>query len=336
MIYGHGDDSFNYADIRLNFSSNVSPYGINYQLLAHLKKSAENLNAYPEPLANTLATRIENQNGFPLGTVLVTNGAVEAFYLLASLFEKKKSLIYVPSFSEYKDACEMYSHDVEFSDNECYTEDKSTHFDTIWICNPNNPDGKIFDAQMLIKRVVQNPRTVFIVDEAYVDFVDASISVVSRVPYLPNLVVVRSLTKRFAIPGLRLGYLVASPVIVNKLKEKLMPWRINTLAMEAGMFCLSDGYSDNFDLNSLLAESNRLQAEISRIDGFLVYPSKTSFFLVKSTNKSSLLKNELAEKYGILIRDASNFRGLSDKHFRISTQLYENNNYLIQALKAWR
>ncbi len=114
-----------------------------------------------------------------------------------------------------------------------------------------------------------------------------------------------------------------------------MPWRINTLALEAGLFCLSDNYCDNFNLTELLDESRRLQSEISNINGFSVYPSNTSFFLVQSPVESFLLKKELAANCGILIRDASNFRGLSDKHFRISTQLTVKNNELIEVLRTW-
>ncbi len=335
MIYGHGDDRYNFPDIRMNFSSNVNPAGINCGLQAHLKSRIENLNTYPEPLAETLTVRIGERKGFPQGSVLITNGAVEAFYLIAALYKKKKALIYTPSFSEYEDACNMYRHSIEFCNNELFPKKTEKHVDTVWICNPNNPDGKIFDIQTLKEQISENRETLFVLDEAYAEFTDEPASLENEAPFLPNLIVVRSLTKRFSVPGLRLGYLVCSPAIKRKLREKLMPWRINTLALEAGMYCFSEEFSDNFHPGEWLEESRRLQTEIGKIEGFSVIPSRTVFFLVKGPLKAVLLKKELAEKSGILIRDASNFRGLSENHFRISCQSPMENTYLIETLKKW-
>ena len=335
MIHGHGDDTFKFKNIRTNFSSNVNPYGINSGLQEHLKSCISKLNAYPEPLAESLAHRIEQQKNLVPESVLVTNGAVEAFYLLASLFQRKKSLIYTPSFSEYEDACKMYRHHIEFCSNSLFSEKSEKEFDLVWICNPNNPDGKIFDRKKLKEKIHQNRDTLFIVDEAYIEFVNMNISLESEVPLYPNLIVVRSLTKRFSIPGLRLGYLVCSAEFTEKIRKKLMPWRINSLALEGGLYCFSDDYNDNFRLPEILAEAQRFQTEIALIDSFEVVPSETSFFLVKGPVNAGVLKKNLAEKYGILIRDASNFRDLSEFHFRLSTQLPDKNNELIKALKTW-
>lgn len=336
MIYGHGDDHYHFPNIRVNFSSNVNPAGINSGLQAYLKNCIEKLDTYPEPLAETLAARIEQQKGLPSGTVLITNGAVEAFYLIAALYEKKKALIYTPSFSEYEDACKTYGHSVEFQNNDLFPGKIKEYSDTVWICNPNNPDGRIFDVNILKGQIEENRETLFVLDEAYAEFTNEPASLESEAPFLPNLIVVRSLTKRFSIPGLRLGYLVCPPTINKKLREGLMPWRINTLALEAGMYCFSDDFSDDFHPWEWLDESLRLQAEIGKIEGFSVTPSRTVFFLVKGPVKASLLKKELAEKYGILIRDASNFRGLAENHFRISCRSPKENNCLIETLKKWR
>ncbi|MCG6190294.1 threonine-phosphate decarboxylase [Maribellus maritimus] len=335
MIHGHGDDTYNFKTIRINFSSNVNPQGINPGLQEHLKSCINKLDAYPEPLAENLARRIEQQKNLVPGSVLITNGAVEAFYLLASLFQNKKSLIYTPSFSEYEDACKMYSHNIEFCSNSLFSEKDEKQFDIVWICNPNNPDGKIFDKEIIKEKIQRNPGTLFVLDEAYIEFLNKDISLENEAANFQNLVVVRSLTKRFSIPGLRLGYLVCTPQLISKLKEKLMPWRINTLALEAGLYCFSKEYTDKFNVAEILAESQRFQIEIAKIKGFEVVPSKTSFFLVKAPENADEIKKQLAEKYGILIRDASNFRGLSEFHFRLSTQSIDKNNELIKVLITW-
>ncbi|PIF06578.1 MAG: aminotransferase class I/II [Draconibacterium sp.] len=335
MIYGHGDDIYNYKNIRINFSSNVNPQGINTGLQEHLKSCIARLNAYPEPLAENLARRIEQQKGLSPGSVLITNGAVEAFYILASLFQKKKSLIYTPSFSEYEDACKMYKHNIEFCSNSLFLEKNEKPFDLVWICNPNNPDGKTFNKKILKEKIQQNPNTLFVIDEAYVEFLNKNISLQNEVSKYTNLVVVRSFTKRFSIPGLRLGYLVCPPELITNLRKKLMPWRINSLALEAGLYCFSNNYNDDFQVSEILTESQRFQIEIAQIKGFEVIPSETSFFLVKGPVNAGKLKKKLAGEYKILIRDASNFRGLSEFHFRLSTQLPDKNNELLKVLKTW-
>jgi threonine-phosphate decarboxylase len=336
MIHGHGDDGHLFPHIRINFSSNVNPYGLNKGLQRHLNDCMDKLTTYPEPMATSLAETIETQKGLPAGSVLVTNGAVEAFYLLAALYQNKRSLIYTPSFSEYEDACRMYHHSLTFCPNTQFPEDDTSNYDTIWICNPNNPDGKLFSRQALKEMIKTHPDTLFVVDEAYAEFSLSPITLENEAPKRTNLVVIRSLTKRFSIPGLRLGYLTATPGMINKLKALLMPWRINTLAIEAGNYCFSSRFADNFCLSDLLKESLRLQSEINNLEGFSVTPSATSYFLVTAPTSASGLKRWLAENYNILIRDASNFRGLSKNHFRLSTQFPEKNDMLIKALHAWR
>jgi len=335
MIHGHGDDTYQFDNIQYNFSSNVNPLGINTGLKEHLKNCIDLLNAYPDPEAQNLAKSIERNKELPSGSVLITNGAVEAFYILASLNRNKKSLIYTPSFAEYEDACVLNNHSVELCNNALFPSEKEKEADMVWICNPNNPDGKVFDIEILKNQIKQYPETLFVLDEAYVEFTDKNISLEKKAPEIPNLVVVRSLTKRFSIPGLRLGYWVTSPAFLSKIKSVLMPWRINTLALEAGKHCFSSRYSDNFNLSALLSESQHIQKRIAQIDGFEPLPSSTSFFLVKSKAKAAVLKEYLVKNHHILIRDASNFRGLSDYYFRISTQIPAINNYLIEALKTW-
>jgi len=334
MIYGHGDDLYRYKNISFNFSSNVSPGGISPGLKNHLVNCLDSSSSYPEPRAKELELFIEQKYNLNQGTVLVTNGAVEAFYLIAFWKRKCKSLIYVPSFSEYEDACCRNEHVIDFKPNSELLNTPNYNDDVVWLCNPNNPDGKVFSLDFLQSVISQNKNTLFVVDEAYIDFVKEDISLIDLVAKYKNLIVIRSLTKRFSIPGLRIGYLVAAPEIISELEKSIIPWRINSLAQKAGLYCLSEKNSDNFNLPELIAESKRLQHEIGKINGFTVQKSDTTFFLVKAHHKASELKNELAENHGILIRDASNFRGLSAYHFRISSQLPHENNELIKTLQA--
>lgn len=334
MIYGHGDDLYKYANIRLNFSSNVRPGGMSAGLKQHLGNCLNDCNSYPEPRPRELEQLVEEQNKLPQGSVLATNGAVEAFYLIAQWKQNGQSLIYTPAFSEYEDACLAYNHRINFSSNTKVVNTFDYAQELVWLCNPNNPDGKVFNRDFLKTVIQRNANTLFVIDEAYVDFVEEDISLIKLIAECKNLIITRSLTKRFAIPGLRIGYLVAAPEIITELEKKLIPWRINQLAQKAGLFCLSEEKTDEFRLQESLAESKRLQKEIDKIEGFAVWKSASTFFLVKAPFKASVLKEELANNYGILIRDASNFRGLNDYHFRVSSQLPHPNKQLIKALKS--
>jgi len=336
MITGHGDDRYQHPDIRINFSSNVNPNGINSHLTDHLKDCIKGIGSYPEPLARNLAEMIGLKRNLPDGSVFITNGSVEAFYLIAALLTQKRSLIYTPSFSEYADACKAFGHELVFCDNSSFPDVLLDRIDAVWICNPNNPDGKFFDNQILQKQIEQHPATLFILDEAYLDFTSEKRSLAEEAGHLQNLVVINSFTKRYAIPGLRLGYLVSHPDRVRKIQKQVMPWRISTLAIEAGLFCLSEKCRDEFRIQELLKESRRVQTAINRINGFRVHPSETLFFLVEGPVKAAVLKQKLARDHQILIRDASNFRGLSAFHFRISVQLPEENNILINVLDTWK
>lgn len=335
MIKGHGDDIYNFPDVRINFSSNVIPSGSNSALRNHLCSCMKCIECYPDPLGESLACQIEQQKHLPEGSVLVTNGAVEAFYLIAELFQGKQSLIFYPSFSEYEDACRKFNHRMEFFHHSTFGSVDYSGIDLVWICNPNNPDGRIYDRKKLREQIKDSPETVFVVDEAYSDFLKKDISLETCLTEYRNLIIVKSLTKTFAIPGLRLGYLLADSSIIEGLQRQVMPWRINALALEAGCFCFSNLDFDKQEVAGYLQESRRFQIAINDIDGYRVESSSTTFFLVEAPLSATLLKNKMVHNNNILIRDASNFRGLSENYFRVSVQSPKENNQLIEALKEW-
>jgi threonine-phosphate decarboxylase len=335
MIKGHGDDIYDFPAVRINFSSNVIPSGSNPALRNHLCSWIKCIERYPDPIGGRLAGQIENQKHLPTGSVMITNGAVEAFYLIAELFQGKQSLIFYPSFSEYEDACRKSNHRIQFFHQTTFGNVDYSGIDLVWICNPNNPDGRIYDRKKLWQQIEDSPETIFVVDEAYSDFLTKDISLENCLTEYQNLIIVKSLTKTFAIPGLRLGYLLADPPIIEGLQRPVMPWRINALALEAGRFCFSNLDHDKQEVAGYLQESRRFQNAINDIDGYRVESSSTTFFLVEAPLSAAVLKNHLAHKNNILIRDASNFRGLSENYFRVSVQSPKENNQLIEALKEW-
>ena len=144
------------------------------------------------------------------------------------------------------------------------------------------------------------------------------------------------MTKRYAIPGLRLGYVTAQPGLMARLRTNRMPWSVNQLAIEAGLYLLSEGIPEALSMKDYLAECARLKSSLEAIGGLEVWPTDTHFMLVcLRFGKAAALKEYLAREEGILIRDASNFEGLDERFFRVATQTPEENDELVRAIAKW-
>lgn len=335
MIYGHGSDIHQYSNIVADFSSNVWYKGIPQGLKEHLCSKIDTLIYYPEPDAGSLAEEIAQLHKLKKQNVLVCNGTTEAFYLLAQVFAQHQSYIPIPSFSEYEDACRVFGHAVFFLNNNVdFSAIQLPASSVFWLGNPNNPDGKIRKTQEIQALCEKHPDSYFVVDEAYGDLCHGFVSMIPFVGKIKNLIVVKSLTKTFAIPGLRLGYVLASADIIQKLLQIKIPWTVNSLAIEAGHFIVQH-YADFLpDTVSLLQESLDFQQQLAAIAGVEVQASVCNFFLAKLQHHTALqLKQRLMLQHGLLIRDAANFKGLSPQHFRVSIQKEEHNCLFIQHIK---
>lgn len=333
MINGHGDDI--HTELKANFSSNVWYGADNSGLYQHLSAALPDICRYPEADAHSLKFILATQNGVEPSQIIVCNGSTEAFYLIANAFSGKKSLIVAPTFSEYADACKIHNHAIYQTTRQNLKENiEKLQPDLVWICNPNNPDGHCFAVAELIQLFYSFPQSTFIIDQAYIDFTLTEANLIPDLQYFDNLIVVQSLTKRFAIPGLRLGYIVSSEENVNKIEKYKMPWSVNSLAIEAGKHILNAENND-FKLESWLKETIDLQQHINNLENFETIETQTPYFLIKlkSGNANNLKSFLLKEK--ILIRDATNFEGLYGEYIRICTQTSKQNDLLTIKLKEW-
>ncbi|HAA20632.1 MAG TPA: hypothetical protein DCP28_18415, partial [Cytophagales bacterium] len=278
-------------------------------------------------------TAAADKHGVSEDHFLFTNGATEAFYLIAQAFVGQKAAIVAPTFSEYQDACRIHGLPYDLVKKAALD---PTGYGLVWLCNPNNPDGTLIPSNELIDLIEDHPATTFVVDEAYIEFTDQLASLAAEVKRLSNLIVVRSLTKTFAIPGLRLGYVMAAQDLIGRLLSKKMPWSVNTLAIHAGLEIFEHYETWQFEVAELLEETRAFAAQVFTTEGLEVIPSHTSYFLVKLHRGTAAgLKAYLAEQHGILVRDATNFQGLDGEHIRLATQGPEANQALLNALKQW-
>ena len=338
MLFGHGDDFYNSQnEVKINFSSNVW-HGANLEKLKdHLNEQFDKLTRYPEPDAGTLKRLLARRYEMKENNIVVTNGSITAFYLLAQAWKGGKSMIAIPSFSEYEDACRLHGHEISFfPTSDDLSELSLEGQDFCWICNPNNPDGKLIHRTELLALIAANRQTTFIIDQAYVAFTTEDMLKPADVKNHPNLILVQSISKAYNIPGLRIGYLIASPEKTEEINKYIIPWSVNAIAIEASKYILIHPAQFTLPIRKWQRETAELIYQLNKLDGLEVQPTSTTFFLVRlKKGTAAALKQYLWENHGILIRDASNFRGLDETYIRVSTQTTAENQVLVDAVKEW-
>lgn len=335
MILGHGDDRYLYSrEILADFSSNVYYKGLSIGLVQHLSNQLFRLKNYPEANARTLQEALAQWHGIMPAQVLATNGATEAFYLVAHAWRGQSATIVVPAFAEYEDACRVNDIAVSYLEWPALQQDSSFETSLVFLGNPNNPTGALLSVDFLRQLLQHNPEVTFVIDEAYVDFTLARASLVASLPDLPNLIIIKSLTKTYAIPGLRLGYLLSNEEHIASITASKMPWSVNALAIEAGLYITAHKEALTFHVEDLLQDTAALMSALSiHVD---VMQTSTNFFLCELVRGTAAdLKAYLVEEHGLLIRDASNFKSLGERHFRVATQTPEKNALLIKGINAW-
>ena len=335
MIKGHGNNPYETKyRICIDFSSNIAFNSKRELITEHIIEEIGFIHNYPDPEATELRERIAHHHNTNIHSVLITNGSAEAFYILAHYTAASKTAIFIPSFAEYEDACKLYNHRITYIESEAILRSKLSDYRTIWVGNPNNPDGRILPYEIIKRLCDKNSQSLIILDQAYVHLSKSTTICQSKGERPKNLIEIHSLTKAFAIPGLRLGYIIASPNIISKLFNMRPPWSVNSIALNTGYFIMSQFEKLLPDKDELFSESLFLQEELKKIEGIDVLPSCSNFFLSKIALISShQLKEELIKRYGILIRDASNFRGLTNNHFRVAAQSRNKNVELIKAIQ---
>lgn len=335
MILGHGDDRYLYSrEILADFSSNVYYKGLSIGLVQHLSTQLFRLKNYPEANAQSLQEALAQWHEIRPEQVLATNGATEAFYLVAHAWRGQSATIVIPAFAEYEDACRINDLTVSYLEWNALKQDSTFETALVFLGNPNNPTGALLPVDFLRRLLHHNPFVTFVVDEAYVDFTLSRESMVGSLDDLANLIIIKSLTKTYAIPGLRLGYLLSNDSAIEKITASKMPWSVNALAIEAGLYITAHKEKLTFNVEDLLQDTAALMAALSIHVN--VIPTHTNFFLCELVRGTAAeLKAYLVEEHGLLIRDASNFKSLGERHFRVATQTPDKNALLVKGINAW-
>ena len=352
MISGHGGNIY-VAAHRLgcqpaeivDMSSNINPLGPPEGLRSYLRNHLAQILNLPDVSADTIVHHFAEHYDLDPKRILAGNGTTQFIYTAPLALQMKKALIIGPTYADYADACRM--HQVEFDHLVCRAqqdfnadvseiESRIQGCDTVFICNPNNPTGGLFPSHQLANLCAGHAQIRFIIDESYLPFVPSEQMDSMISAQLPNVVVLHSLSKVFRIPGLRIGFLVASSQVIDQFRTYQQPWSVNCLAQTACEYLLRpDTDIDAFIRQTqdyLENERCRFQ-ELNTSRHFHVFPSTTTFVLVRLSEH--ITADALCERvlhHRILLRDCTNFMGLSDRFVRISLRTSEINQMLIQLL----
>ncbi len=355
MIIGHGGNKANLAetlgcgvDEIVDMSSNLNPLGPPETIEKVICDNLVKIRSLPEVDAVSMRQGFARFHGIDHETVVAGNGTTWFIYTIPKALGSKKVLIAGPTYSDYKDACIM--HKIDFT--HCLAKDPelfapniddlsrmAKDADTVFLCNPNNPTGALMPREQLDYLIQKHENTVFIIDESYLPFVDQAreISLVSNTQYR-NLMVLSSMSKIFRIPGLRTGFLSASRELAEKIMAYYQPWSVNALAQTVIEHIfdhperIEPFYQKTRDY--IKTEKQVFLKSLEDIQGLQLLDSTTYFILARLTN--GLTSEEFCKKIGqhkLLIRDCSNFLGLSDQYVRFSLKERPVNLRLAELIK---
>lgn len=331
----------------IDFSASINPLGYPPGLKEEMIQGFESILHYPDIDSFDFVSALSEYHAMRNENILVGNGSTEFFYLIPQIMKPKKALIVTPAFSEYEKGLSSVGAKVSYfqtlEKNDFALDPYALYnklqegFDVLYVCNPANPTGALINNYDLEKIINFSHLydTTIIIDEAFIDFIEEG-SIKKSISLYPGLIVLRSMTKFFGIPGLRLGYIMADQTCLREIKKHQIPWTVNSLAQRIGAKILKN---DEYILKTrqyVAAERKALTAELKTIEVLKVFPSSGNFLLIRLEDSLGLngpqLKDSLI-KENILIRDCSTFYGLSDRFFRVAIKKHEENMLLVEILK---
>lgn len=346
-LYGHGADAF------IDFSANMNPFGPPDCVAGLLGRYADLIRHYPDPAVRALRSKLALHHGVDDSSILAGNGAAELIDLVFRLLRPSHTVLAQPCFVEYGDAAvkagsRLRTIILQKADEFRLTkrsvrgmlaalrEEGVAAGKALWFFgSPNNPTGKLVDPALIDELLLQGERVV--IDEAFMDFVteEAAYSLAKTAAACDRLLVIRSMTKFYAIPGIRLGYAIGSPEMIAALRDLQIPWSVNSLAQAIGEAVLEETEYAAATRRFVAEERSWLGAQLASI-GLTVQDSAANYLLVSVPEgmgwTAAMLQQALGGR-GILIRDASRFEGLDDSCCRIAVRLRSDNEALLEALR---
>lgn len=355
--FGHGGDVWTAADAfgvdsktLLDFSANINPLGPPSAVIDRLRhEMMPSIVHYPDPGHRQMKKLLSAKLGVDEAMISIGNGAAECMALLLLAIRPKRVGVIAPCFSEYETLSRKFgaevmhrvgSEDNDFRATESQLIELIEQADVVFIGHPNNPNGALYDRTLLgrLAALAEAASTILVIDEAFIDFAnEEEHSLISFVHRCPNLIVLRSLTKFYAIPGLRLGYAIAQPQHIAAMSAMQVAWSVNGLALAAGEALLTDEQAEQYaaSTRALIDEGRAALRQQLHMLGIRTWPSVANFLLCRApegwTAKS--LQAELCRS-GILIRNCDMYVGLTERDFRLAVKDRAANAIVASALAA--
>jgi len=336
--YEHGGDIYGNDGILLDFSVNINPLGmpesVKQAIVDHLPDCAR----YPDPSCRALRSALAAKRGLEASAVICGNGASELIFALCAAVRPGRVLTLAPTFSEYGRAAALFggglrehylSETYGFALTESILEELTPGTDLLFLCNPNNPTGRLADPALLCKiaEVCRDNGTLLVLDECFIDFTRGK-SMLPELGKYPNVLILQAFTKIYAMAGLRLGALYsADERLLMRIAEYLPAWNVSSVAQAAGTAALEE--TDWVENTRRVVEREReFMAAALRGLGLTVYQSDANFLLIKSERP---LHAPLKAR-GILVRSCANFPELGEGYIRVGLKTRDENRALIRAL----
>ena len=336
----HGGDIYR-NQIRLDFSVNTNPLGMPDLVKEALHQAVEEAENYPDIRAQALSAAVTEQLQVRKEQLVFGNGASELFHAVLHAIKPSKILIPVPSFLGYEEAakaidCEVIFYEMKKEENFCLTDRildvLDENISLVFLANPNNPVGNLVEPE-LIFQIAEKCRQcdiTLVLDECFMELTgkEQTYSFLKRLDEFPNVVVIRAFTKLYAIPGVRLGYLVCEQNLAEKIRLQLPEWNLSVFAQRAGVAAIKE---QEYIARAVVCIQTQRQFLLEELQaaGCSVFDSDADYLLFYS----EMPLYELFLQRGILIRDCSNFRGLQRGYYRIAVKSEEQNRMFAEVLR---
>ncbi|MFH7319604.1 threonine-phosphate decarboxylase CobD [Desulfurivibrio sp. D14AmB] len=326
----------------LDFSASINPLGMPAAAREAIIAGIAQLGHYPDPLAEELVAALAESHRINPELLLAGNGSTELLYLALRVLKPGKVLLTAPGFSEYERAARLVGGKIKWLrlkrqddfriDPAAFTA-AMAGCDLALLCNPNNPTGQALSREetSVIATAAKACRCRLLLDEAFADFCP-EISLLGHLHH-SHLLILRSLTKFYALPGLRLGFLLLPRQLRSRFLAHKEPWSVNTLAIRAAVAALADRRFAEQSRELIAGERPWLAARLSRLVA-KVYPAAANYLLLESEHARELRAGLLGQ--GIALRDCGNFRGLGPHFLRVAVRGRAENQRLLAAMAALR
>lgn len=337
----HGGDIYTKA-YKYDFSTNINPFGMPERVMQAAMEGITKSVHYPDVSCRELCSAIAEKEKISEKWILCGNGAAELLFVLTMALKPQKAILVSPGFAEYEQALKAVQCDILFYQlkkengfglKEDYLNILEKGADIAFLCNPNNPTGMLIDREMLgrIIEICREKQIFLVLDECFSEFVPEELQVCGKIylKEMSNLLILKAFTKMYGMPGLRLGYgLCSNTLLLYQMKQLMQPWNVSLPAQMAGVAACKEDLFVKDTNKYIVKERAYLSASLKKL-GFQVYPSQANYIFFEAPE--DLVK--ICESEGILIRDCSNYRGLTSGYYRIAVKTREENEALIDVFE---